>query len=91
MKQISNSHLRWPKGRRSCVKYISKERINNESISLWIIRFMMQSKPDLTRWFLLSVRILRMNSKKEDVAAVKESFSKMLENGTYKGDLFSDL
>ena len=32
-----------------------------------------------------------MNSKKEDVAAVKESFSKMLENGTYKGDLFSDL
>ena len=32
MKQISNSHLRWPKGRRSCVKYISKERINNESI-----------------------------------------------------------
>ena len=40
-------------------------------ISLWIIRFMMQSK--------------------EDVAAVKESFSKMLENGTYKGDLFSDL
>ena len=31
MKQISNSHLRWPKGRRSCVKYISKERINNES------------------------------------------------------------
>lgn len=33
MKQISNSHLRWPKGRRSCVKYISKERINNESIA----------------------------------------------------------
>lgn len=32
MKQISNSHLRWPKGRRSCVKYISKERINNESM-----------------------------------------------------------
>lgn len=31
MKQISNSHLRWPKGRRSCVKYISKERINNEN------------------------------------------------------------
>ena len=29
--------------------------------------------------------------RKEDVAAVKESFSKMLENGTYKGDLFSDL
>ena len=28
---------------------------------------------------------------KEDVAAVKESFSKMLEDGTYKGDLFSDL
>ena len=31
------------------------------------------------------------NEFKEDVAAVKESFSKMLENGTYKGDLFSDL
>ena len=28
---------------------------------------------------------------KEDGAAVKESFSKMLEDGTYKGDLFSDL
>ena len=28
---------------------------------------------------------------KEDVAAVKESFSKMLEDGTYKGVLFSDL
>ena len=65
MKQISNSHLRWPKGRRSCVKYISKERINNESMIIM--------------------------EKKEDVAAVKESFSKMLENGTYKGDLFSDL
>lgn len=35
MKQISNSHLRWPKGRRSCVKYISKERINNESIDAY--------------------------------------------------------
>lgn len=66
MKQISNSHLRWPKGRRSCVKYISKERINNESIYNGM-------------------------TYKEDVAAVKESFSKMLENGTYKGDLFSDL
>ena len=27
----------------------------------------------------------------EDVAAVKDSFKKMLENGVYKTDLFSDL
>ena len=27
----------------------------------------------------------------EDVASVKESFRKMLENGVYKADLFSDL
>lgn len=45
----------------------------------------------------ISVKALRTNDTwygmtyKEDVAAVKESFSKMLENGTYKGDLFSDL
>ena len=28
---------------------------------------------------------------KEDVAAVRESFKKMLADGTYKEDLFSDL
>ena len=45
----------------------------------------------------MSVKVLRTNDTwygmtyKEDVAAVKESFSKMLEDGTYKGDLFSDL
>lgn len=45
----------------------------------------------------MDVKVLRTNDTwygmtyKEDVAAVKESFSKMLENGTYKGDLFSDL
>ncbi len=27
----------------------------------------------------------------EDVAAVKDSFKKMLDNGLYKADLFSDL
>ena len=27
----------------------------------------------------------------EDVAAVKDSFKKMLENGVYKADLFADL
>ena len=27
----------------------------------------------------------------EDVAAVKDSFKKMLENGVYKADMFSDL
>ena len=27
----------------------------------------------------------------EDVAAVKDSFKKMLENGVYKAELFSDL
>ena len=45
----------------------------------------------------MSVKVLRTNDTwygmtyKEDVVAVKESFSKILEDGTYKGDLFSDL
>ena len=52
------------------------------------------TKEDLDK---MSVKVLRTNDTwygmtyKEDVAAVKESFSKMLEDGTYKGDLFSDL
>lgn len=45
----------------------------------------------------ISVKVLRTNDTwygmtyKEDVAAVKESFREMLENGVYKEDLFSDL
>ena len=45
----------------------------------------------------MSVKVLRTNDTwygmtyKEDVAAVKESFRKMLEEGIYKEDLFSDL
>lgn len=45
----------------------------------------------------MSVKVLRTNDTwygmtyKEDVAAVKESFREMLENGVYKEDLFSDL
>lgn len=45
----------------------------------------------------LSVKVLRSNDTwygmayHEDVASVKESFKKMLENGLYKADLFSDL
>lgn len=119
MKQISNSHLRWPKGRRSCVKYISKERINNESTPDFLKtleegfkEFFEKEVPanplkaeyliptfigELLSEGKISVKALRTNDTwygmtyKEDVAAVKESFSKMLENGTYKGDLFSDL
>ena len=45
----------------------------------------------------MSVKVLKSNDTwygmtyHEDVAAVKESFKKMLENGVYKADLFSDL
>ena len=45
----------------------------------------------------MSVKVLKTNDTwygmtyKEDVAAVKDSFSKMLESGVYKEDLFSDL
>ena len=45
----------------------------------------------------MSVKVLKTNDTwygmtyHEDVAAVKESFKKMLENGVYKADLFSDL
>ena len=45
----------------------------------------------------MAVKVLRTNDTwygmtyKEDVAAVQESFKKMLADGTYKEDLFSDL
>ena len=45
----------------------------------------------------MSVKVLRTNDTwygmtyHEDVAAVKDSFKKVLENGVYKADLFSDL
>ena len=45
----------------------------------------------------MSVKVLQSNdvwygmTYHEDVAAVKKSFDKMLKNGTYKADLFSDL
>ena len=45
----------------------------------------------------ISVKVLRTNDTwygmtyKEDVAAVKDSFRKMLQDGTYKENLFSDL
>ena len=47
--------------------------------------------PTVDEWEQYELHHRRRMSIKEDVAAVKESFSKMLENGTYKGDLFSDL
>ncbi len=45
----------------------------------------------------MSVKVLKTNDTwygmtyREDVAAVRESFKEMLENGVYKTDLFSDL
>ena len=45
----------------------------------------------------MSVKVLKTNDTwygmtyHEDVAAVKDSFKKMMENGVYKADLFSDL
>ena len=45
----------------------------------------------------MSVKVLKTNDTwygmtyHEDVASVKESFRKMLKNGVYKADLFSDL
>ena len=45
----------------------------------------------------MSVKVLKTNDTwygmtyHDDVAAVKDSFKKMLENGVYKADLFSDL
>ena len=45
----------------------------------------------------MSVKVLKTNDTwygmtyHEDVVAVKDSFRKMLENGVYKADLFSDL
>ena len=45
----------------------------------------------------MAVKVLRSNDTwygmtyKEDVAAVKESFKEMLEQGVYKEELFADL
>ena len=45
----------------------------------------------------MSVKVLKSNDTwygmayKEDVAAVKESFSEMLKDGLYRADLYSDL
>ena len=45
----------------------------------------------------MSVKVLKTNDTlygmtyHEEVAAVKDSFKKMLENGVYKDDLFSNL
>ncbi len=45
----------------------------------------------------MNVKVLKTNDTwygmtyHEDVAAVKDSFKKMQENGVYKADLFSDL
>ena len=45
----------------------------------------------------MSIKVLKTNDTwygmtyHEDVAAVKDSFKKMLENGVYKADLFTDL
>ena len=45
----------------------------------------------------MNVKVLKTNDTwygmtyHEDVAAVKDSFKKMLENGVYKADLFTDL
>lgn len=60
------------------LKSKGQQRYSYCYISLWIIRFMMQSKPDLTRWFLLSVRILRMNSKKSLVTELQVSAASIM-------------
>ena len=52
---------------------------------------------DLLEQGKMSVKVLKTNDTwygmtyHEDVAAVRDSFAKMLENGVYKADLFSDL
>ena len=52
---------------------------------------------DLLNAGKISVKVLKSNDAwygmtyKEDVAAVRDSFRKMLDRGIYKSDLFSDL
>ncbi len=63
--------------------------------------FIIQSRRNIWRKtrkkIKMSVKVLKTNDTwygmtyHEDVAAVKDSFKKMLENGVYKADLFSDL
>ena len=42
-------------------------------------------------YILVIFRVVFLMTYHEDVATVKDSFKKMLENGVYKADLFSDL
>ena len=80
---------------RKIVKCLSKQDVKQEDyIIVYLIPIFIG---ELLNKGKMSVKVLRTNDTwygmtyHEDVAAVKDSFKKMLADGMYKADLFSDL
>ena len=78
-----------------CFKeFFEKEVSNNPQKAEYLIPIFIG---ELLEQGKMSVKVLKTNDTwygmtyHEDVTAVKDSFKKMLENGVYKADLFSDL
>ena len=75
-------------------EFFEKEVVKNPLIAEYLIPTFIG---ELLEQGKISVKVLRSNDTwygmtyKEDVVFVKESFNKMLEDGVYKADLFSDL
>lgn len=75
-------------------EFFEKEVSNNPQNAEYLIPIFIG---ELLEQGKMSVNVLKTNDTwygmtyHEDVAAVKDSFKKMLENGVYKANLFSDL
>ena len=75
-------------------EFFEKEVVNNPLKAEYLIPTFIG---ELLTEGKMSVKVLRSNDTwygmtyHEDVAAVKDSFKKMLEKGVYKADLFADL
>lgn len=76
---------------------IGKEFIGDDTCAMILGDNIFYGNGLFARMDKMSVKVLKTNDTwygmtyHEDVAAVKDSFKKMLENGVYKADLFSDL
>ena len=79
---------------RNTTKFFEKEVPSNPQKAEYLIPIFIG---ELLEQGKMSVKVLKTNDTwygmtyHEDVAAVKDSFKKMLENGVYKADLFADL
>ncbi|MFR8461576.1 MAG: hypothetical protein ACLVEX_10425 [Ruthenibacterium lactatiformans] len=89
-----NSWIFWMCWKRASKEFFEKEVSGNPLKAEYLIPIFIG---ELLEQGKMSVKVLKTNDTwygmtyHEDVAAVKDSFKKMLENGVYKADLFSDL